>query len=289
MIRYGYYPGCCLYSWAKEDDISLKLVAKYLDIEFAELKDWTCCGSQPAHSTSSLLALALPLRNLYLAEKQGLPELIMPCTACLSRFKIAMHDISQHPELLKEAEKIVGFSLESKVKVMHPLELFSKEEVLSEISKKVARDLRYLKAVCYYGCLLTRPPKVMQFDTAEYPMSMDNVLKAVGITTLDWSYKTDCCGAAFSVTDIHIQAKLSSKILEDAKVRGAECIVVCCPLCQSNLDTRQKEIERIYNHHYGLPVLFFTQIIGLAFGIEPKELGLDTHFVDTEPVIAKIS
>lgn len=288
MTRYGYYPGCCLYSWANEDDISLKLVGKYLDIEFEELKNWTCCGSQPAHSTSRLLSLALPMRNLSLAQKQGLSELIMPCTACFSRFKIAIYETSQDPELLKEVEKIVGYSFEARVKVMHPLEILSQEEILSQITKKVKRDLSHLKVVCFYGCLLTRPPKVMQFDTAEYPMSMDNVLKAIGITTLEWSYKTDCCGAAFSIIDMDILVKLSVKILEEAKAQGAECIVTCCPLCQSNLDTRQQEIEKKYNNHYRLPILFFTQLMGLAFGIEPKELGLDKHFVDTESLIAKI-
>lgn len=288
MTRYGYYPGCCLYSWANEYDTSLKAVGKHLGIEFEELKDWICCGSQPAHSTSRMLSLALPLHNLCLAQERGLNELVMPCTACYSRFKITLYEIAKDPGLLKELEKIVGFTYTGKVKVIHPLEIFSQEEILSQIPKRVTRDLSHLKTACYYGCLLTRPPKVMQFDVAEYPVSMDNLLKTIGLAALDWSYKTDCCGAAFAVTNMDTLAQLSSKILEEAKTVGADCIVVCCPLCQSNLDTRQQEIEKLQNNRYGLPILFFTQLMGLSFGIEPKKLGLSKHFVGADAVIAKI-
>lgn len=282
-LRYGYYPGCSLHSTGAEYDISLKAVCETLGIELHEIQGWICCGTSPAHSTSRLLSVALPIENLRLAEDMGLAEVVAPCAACFARLKRAQHDAAAEPALQRELTEVIDAPLPRKVRVLHPLEVFSNG---TDLTAAVTTQLPALKVVCYYGCLLTRPPKVMQFDECEYPMSMDNLLRSLGITTLDWSYKTDCCGGALALTETDVVLKLTHDILEEARTVGANVIAVACPLCQANLDTRQTEIEQRYDASYGLPALYFTQLMGLAFGIPADRLGLQRHLVGAEPLLS---
>jgi heterodisulfide reductase subunit B len=286
-MKYGYYPGCSLHATGIEYGLSFKAVAEKLNIELTEIPGWVCCGTTPAHSSSHLLATALPFKNLSLAESAGMTELAVPCAACFSRFKMALYDTEKNPELTKEVKEIIGTDYQRKIKILHPLEIMDK---MDEASFKglMTKNLKDIKAVCYYGCLLTRPPKAAAFDDVEYPMSMDRVLRKAGVTVLDWSYKTDCCGATFSLTETDAVLNLTHKILENAKAVGANAIAVACPLCHANLDTRQAEIEAKYETQYGIPILYFTQLLGLAFGIEPKKLGISKHLVPAKPVLEKI-
>jgi len=287
-MKYAYYPGCSLHSTAKEYDRSLRAVCEKIGIELEEVKNWICCGSSWAHPTSRLLSLALPLKNLAEIEKSGFREVIVPCAACFSRFKIALHEINNEPQLAAEVEGIIEHKFKDGVKVYHPLDILSSNAELSKLTELVKNDLSGLKVVCYYGCLLTRPPKVTEFDVCEYPQSMDKILQALGMSTLDWSYKTDCCGASFALTRTEIVLKLSHDILEGAKSVGADAIAVACPMCHANLDTRQEEIEKEYQTTYHLPILYFTQLMGLAFGIPEEKLLLRSHLVDTEDVLEKV-
>lgn len=287
MATYGYYPGCSLHSTASEYDISFRAVAPMLGMELKEVPGWVCCGTSPAHASSHLLAVALPIKNLSMAENAGYPEIAVPCAACFSRFKIALHETSQKPKLMDEVKEIIGSPFQGKVKVLHPLEIINKIDPKT-IKESVKKDMAGLKVACYYGCLLTRPPKAVLFDDCEYPMSMDQIMDKCGATVLDWSYKTDCCGATFALTETDAVLNLTNKIMENAKAVGANAIAVACPLCHANLDTRQAEIEVKYQKQYDLPILYFTQIMGLAFGIESAKLGLAKHLVPTEPALANI-
>jgi len=287
-MKYAYYPGCSLHSTAKEYDSSLRAVCEKVGIELEEMKNWICCGSSWAHATSRLLSLALPLKNLAEVEKSGFEEVVVPCAACFSRFKIGWHEIDNEPQLAAEVEGIIEHKFKDGVKVYHPLDVLSRDAELSKLDQLVKNDLSGLKVVCYYGCLLTRPPKATQFDDCEYPQSMDKILQAVGVPTLDWSYKTDCCGASFALTRTEIVLKLSRDILEGAKAVGADAIAVACPMCHANLDTRQEEIEEEYQTTYHLPILYFTQLMGLALGIPAEKLLLKRHLVDTEEVLEKV-
>jgi len=287
-MKYAYYPGCSLHSTAKEYDRSWRAVCEKVGIELEEVKNWICCGSSWAHPTSKLLSLALPLKNLAEIEKRGFKEVIVPCAECFSRFKIAQYEVDNEPKLAAEVEGIIEHKFRDGVKVSHPLDILSNNAGLSKISDLVKNDLSGLKVVCYYGCLLTRPPKATEFDVCEYPQSMDKILQAVGVSTLDWSYKTDCCGASFALTRTEIVLKLSHDILGGAKSVGADAIAVACPMCHANLDTRQEEIEEKYQTIYHLPILYFTQLMGLAFGIPAEELLLRKHLVNTEGVLEKV-
>jgi heterodisulfide reductase subunit B len=279
---YGYYPGCSLHATASEYDISFRAVCNKLDIGLEEIKDWICCGASSAHSYSKILSTALPMHSIVAADEMGLSEIVVPCAACFTRLKTAVHDTDNNPEMAANMNEIFDREIPKGVKVLHPLEIFSNGV---DVAGAVVRQLSDLKVACYYGCLLTRPPKVMQFDECEYPMMMDHLLRSLGIETLDWSYKTDCCGGAFSLTETDVVRKLIHDIFEGAKAVGANAISVACPLCHANLDTRQPEVEKEYNTKYGLPVFYFTQLIGLALGIPAEQLALQKHFVSAEGLI----
>jgi len=285
-MKYGYYPGCCMHSTAPEYQASLQAVCEKLGIELQEVAGWICCGTSPAHSTSRLLSLALPIENLRLAEEQGLTEVTAPCAACFARLKVAHHESTTHQELAEQLSQVLDGPLPTSVAILHPLEILSNGV---EIRGAVERELPGLKVVCYYGCLLTRPPRAMQFDECEYPMSMDRCLRASGIETLDWARKTDCCGGALVLSETDVALKLTREILEEAKAAGANAISVACPLCQATLDMRQAEIELEYEASYGLPVFYFTQLMGLAFGIPAARLGIHKHFVAAEELLSATS
>jgi len=285
-MSYAYYPGCSLHSTAEEYDRSFRHVCSGLGIELEEVSSWACCGSSPAHGTSHLLSIALPAHNLSLVAKSGRDEVVVPCAACYSRFKFALYEMERDGELSQQVNEVIGSELGRKVNVIHPLEILSGKGSLAGL--KVLKDLSFIGAVCYYGCLLTRPPKVMQFDSCEYPMSMDNVLRSVGVRTLDWSYKTECCGASLALAETDIVVKLVSDLLAEAKKVGANAVAVACPLCHANLDTRQSEAEEFKGEKFGIPIFYFTELVGLALGYGKKELGTDKHMVSAEPLLSRL-
>lgn len=284
--KYAYYPGCSLHSTGSEYDVSFRAVCEKLGIDIEEIKGWICCGTSPAHCTSRLLSLALPYQNLHLAEKMGMTDVVAPCAACFARLKTAVHEAGEDPEIAEQIREAIAAPLPKSMNILSPLEIFGNGVDLAGV---ITRQFPEMKVVCYYGCLLTRPSKVMQFDECEYPMAMDEVLRSVGFATLDWSYKTDCCGGALAMTRTDVVLKLTHDLLEEAKTIGANAIAVACPLCHVNLDTRQAEVEQEYGTQYGLPVFYFTQLMALAFGISPDKLGLKKHFTSTDKVLSGVS
>ncbi|MBN2038857.1 MAG: CoB--CoM heterodisulfide reductase iron-sulfur subunit B family protein [Spirochaetes bacterium] len=288
-MKYAYYPGCSLHSTGKEFDSSLKAVCNAMDIDLVEINKWVCCGSTAAHNVSRLMATALPMANLMLLQDMNLNEVIVPCAECFSKFKIAQHNVKTDKKLKREVIKAIHNDCNEDAKIIHPLSIFSEEPLLSTIPTLVKRDLSGLKVACYYGCLLTRPPEVTEFDIAEYPVTMDNVLRAAGISTVDWSHKTICCGASFALSKPDIVVNLSHNIIEDAKSAGADAIAVACPMCHANLDTRQDDMEKKFGTHPQMPILYFTQLMGYSFDISPAILMLNKHLTDAESLFEQIS
>lgn len=284
-MKYGYYPGCCLKSTCKDFDTSIRAVFRGLNIETEEIKRWICCGSSAVHVASRYLAVALPLDNLAKAQKQGLDEVLVPCAACYARFKFALHDINKDRGLRREVEEALKHNFTERLRIVHPLELFSTDEMIARIIATRKRDLSSLKVVCYYGCFLSRLPD--HFEDVEYPQSMDRAMQAAGAKVLDWGYRTDCCGGNFSITRADIAHNLSRKILEGAKEVGAEAIIVACPFCHMNLDARQGEIEAEVGTKYDMPVYYFSQILAATLGAQEKDLMLHMHFVNPKKVIEK--
>lgn len=287
-MKYGYYPGCSLHSTGQEFDRSLKAVCNTLGIELVELDQWVCCGASAAHNLSQLMAIALPMANLALLPEMGLEEVIIPCAACFSRFKIAQHSIKTDKKIRRNVVEAIHKDCNDEARVTHPLSIFSQEPLVSRILDLVERDLSGLKVACYYGCLLTRPPEITEFDVADDPMTMDHVLRATGATTVDWPYKTICCGASFALSKPDIVVNLSHNVIQEAKSAGADAIAVACPLCHANLDTRQDDMAKRFGAHPRMPILYFTQLMGYSFGISPAEMYLHKHLTDAEKIFEKI-
>jgi heterodisulfide reductase subunit B len=289
-MKLGYYPGCALEGSSKDYSMSLERVFKEIGVGLEPIKDWNCCGASAAHSTNHKLAIALPYRNLTLAKEQGLTEVFAPCPFCSKTL------INTNSEIFnKEGRRAFmpeqflpegSPTYDGTVKVINSVDIFTR--LMDKIQPKInPARLKDLKVTCYYGCLLVRPPKLLKYDDPEQPTSMDEVVKKLGAQPVDWEFKIECCGGGFTVCNEEAVLELSNKILEDAKENGAQAIIVACQMCQINLDMRQKAIEKKYNVSYNMPIIYLPQLIGLAMGIEPKELGLNLHFVPTEGITLK--
>ncbi len=281
-MGYAYFPGCSLSASAQDYDTSFRWVCRFLGIELEEVKDWVCCGASSAHATSHLLTVAIPAISLSHAEQEGFDRLVAPCLACQSRMKAANQMFETDQALRKKVNEVLEGGYRGTVRVFHPLEVFLSDIGLDSLGERVTRRLAGLRVACYYGCALTRPPKVCQFDNTEYPMSMDRILRSVGLETLDWAYKTECCGVSMTLTRADMVVHLSHRILRAAKEVGADVIAVCCPLCQTNLDTRQGQIAEKYGVRLDIPVLYFTQLLGIVYGAYSGELGLSRLMVSPQ-------
>jgi len=278
-MKVSYYPGCSLEGTAKEYKASLESVAGALDMQLDELPDWTCCGSSSAHVTNDALAVSLAARNLIIADKMS-NDLVVPCSACYQRLKAA--DKALKTGFFPEG---IAHPYSGKFKIKHSADMFWETCGEKTISGKVKKLLKGLKPVCYYGCLTTRPPKITDAAVPEDPQEMDEIMKALGADVKNWSYKTDCCGGNLMLTHPDLAKKMVKKLFEASLEAGADCLVVGCPMCHSNLDTRQKEILRDDGSKYNIPVYYFTEMMGLAFGDPGVEKWLNKHLTESKALL----
>ena len=276
----SYYPGCSLHATGIEFNMSTKAVAEKLNLNLVEPEGWVCCGTSPAHNTNYYRSIKLPMQTLAIAREMGHSYMTMPCAACFSRFRIAMHEVQDEPELRRKIAEDIGFEYTGGIKVDSLLTTITDRVGYEAAAEPVTKPLEGLKVVSYYGCLLTRPPDVTGAEHPEYPMNMDKLLEALGAEALDWSYKTDCCGGSLSLSTLDIALDLSQKILQNAIDVGADAIVTACPLCFANLDVRQQQISDEYGGEFHIPIVYFTQLMGVAYGVDAKTLGMDKHFSD---------
>jgi heterodisulfide reductase subunit B len=266
-----YYPGCSLHGTAREYDESFRGVSELLGVNLHELEDWTCCGSTSAHCTDEALAVALPVRNLTIAAKYD-REMVIPCVACYSRFQAAAEEAKEHPEYLLSP-------YEGKVSLRYALDFFCDKPIMEDLELKKTKPLSGLKVACYYGCLAVRPPKLTGIKLYENPDHMDRLMELLGAEAVDWSYKTDCCGASLVMTRTDIVTSLSQKILAMAMEAGADCIVTGCTMCHANLDTRQAGLMA-EGEQVEIPVFYFTELMGLSMGHRDVKKWLSRHVTD---------
>ncbi|OQA14553.1 MAG: Cysteine-rich domain protein [Chloroflexi bacterium ADurb.Bin360] len=275
-MKYGYYPGCSLLSSAKEYDLSLRLSFADLGIELVDLEDWNCCGAVHGEGKG---VIALPARNLALAEAQRLDTIIAPCSGCYRNLRRA----SQAIEKDKATRQMVndslaeGLQLKGNIRVLHPLYVLLKEYGLEQVKKRVTHPLTGMKVAPYYGCMLTRPKD--EFDSTERPQGLDSFLEVLGAEPVDYPFKAKCCGGALAISHSAVTAKLTGKVLDSAKTAGADAVTLACPMCHTALDLYQSKAERAVGRGLDLPVLYFTQLLGLALGIEASRLGFQRHIV----------
>ena len=277
-MEVSYYPGCSLHGMATEYDDSIQAVCGALDISLAELDDWNCCGASSAHFVDDELAIRLPARNLAVAQREG-RELLVPCAACFQRLKHA------DKELREDAARWIDEPYPGNTEIYHVNDFFDRPQWLDKIKQHVSRPLGGLAGVAYYGCLSQRPPKITDAQRPENPQSMDSLMRAIGMEVRPWSYKTDCCGASLPLTRPELVRKLSGDLFEAAREAGAECLVTDCPMCQSNLDTQQADIEAERGEQFNLPVFYVTELMALAFGDGRAARWWKKHFVDPRPLL----
>ncbi len=277
-MKYSYYPGCAQHGTAVDYRISVKAVFQRLGIELEEIRNWNCCGALHVDDRSTRIALSART----LASTKGL-DIATPCNLCYSnlmRTKAALEDSA----LRNLVNGALVTKYDGNAAPKHLLEVVVKDLGLASLAEHVKHPLK-IKAVPYYGCLLTRPEN--RFDSPENPRSLDELIRALGAEPVKYYYKTKCCGGPILITNEDLALELAKDLLIMAKDSGADCMVVTCPMCHLQLDAKQKAAEAKFNIKIDMPVIYFTQLIGLAMGITPKELGLDKHLIDTDEFIAK--
>ena len=286
-LSYAYYPGCSGLSTSRDYEVSTRAVCRALGISLQEIPDWSCCGSTPAHTVDHVFSAALSARNLGLVEQMGLNTVITPCPSCLTNLKVAVHRM-QDAAFQQEVNSHLQTACTNRVQVKSVLQVLREDLGPEAIADRVQTPLSGMKVVPYYGCIMNRPPEVMDFDDPENPVAMDEILRGLGAEVLPFPLKVECCGASFGVARKDVVMHLSGKLLDLADSLGADAVVTACPLCQMNLDLRQAQINAALQRSFRLPVFYYTQLMGVAFGLEEKELLLNKLNVDPGPALAKI-
>lgn len=285
-MRYAYFPGCSQESTAEEYNRSLLAVAERLDaMELVEIPDWNCCGATPAAAiVHPTLPHSLAARNLSLARGMGMDTVVAPCAACYKNMRKASIDLQHNEELRAQLCKASDSRPMARVpEVRHPLDVVVNDVGLDNLP--VEKPLKGLKVASYYGCLLTRPAG--GFDDIEYPTSMDRLMEALGAEAVDFAYKTKCCGGGIYMFHENVSFSMSADVLAHAKAAGANAVAVGCPFCQLLLDLYQDKLAAIRNTTFGMPILFFSQLMGLAMGLDREKLGLDKLVVSPFALLAE--
>ncbi len=282
-MTYAYYPGCSLKAGAIDYHTSTMALAKRLGITLSEMEEWVCCGASAIHQRNPILAAGVANLLLSLSENIS-PQIAVLCAACYHNMKKAEIEMRHDAKKRQDVEAISEITFNPEVNTRHFLEIITQDIGLKTLQEKVTKPLKDLRVACYYGCLLTRPPEIA-IDDVEQPTIMEDLLKAAGAEPVAWSHRQECCGASnvFSVGKAVL--RLVNDVLKSAREAEADIIVSACPLCQMNLDTRQGGVQKTYGINHNIPVVYFTQLLGLACGASGKDVMINKGFVNAEPLL----
>ena len=288
-MKIFYYPGCTVKTKAKNFEDSTIAAMKALDIELVELPSWNCCGTVFGMSTDDLVHQLAPLRNLLKVKEQGGDKVTTICSMCYNTLKRANYLIREDEEkrkLIADFMDEEAVRYEGEVEVAHLLEVLRDEVGFEALSQQVKVPLKGLKLASYYGCMLTRPQEI-GLDNLENPTILEDLFAALGAEVIKNPMKTECCGSYHTVNEIGVVVDRGYGILNSAVRRGADAMVVSCPLCDYNLDHRQREIVQKYTDFPGIPVLYFSQLLAVAMGLEVKTGRFDLNYVDPLPLLTQ--
>jgi len=287
MKKYAYFPGCSLEKMALSYHESALETTRALGVELEELEDWNCCGATTYFHLDEILANTLVARNLAMAEKQGL-DLVAPCSACYKNAYFTNAYIQEDADLAEH----INFALEAddlqvsgNLTVHHLIEIFVDDVGVEDVKNKVTRPLEGLKIAPYYGCQIVRPRK--NGENVENPQFFEELLAAIGADVIDFANKTRCCGGSLLITNRRAALDMIRHLLQNAQNSGADVIATACPLCQVNLECYQAQVNEEFGTNFSIPIMYFTQIIGLAFGISPKKLRIGSELVSIMPILSK--
>jgi len=289
-MRYLYYPGCSGEATGKAYDMSTRAMMEKLGVELAELDDWNCCGATSYFNTRELDSFAIAGRNLAIAQKQGDEDLCVTCNACYTALEKANHYMAESPrirEAVNGALGSVGRSYDGSKHVRHIMDVLINDIGLDAVKEKVVRPLTGLKVACYYGCQYSRPWGI--FDDVEFPVTMDHLFQALGAETVDYAAKMKCCGGMMMLTKEEGALRMCHELLYCAEREDADVVVCACPMCEMNVEGYQPRVNKAFGTSFNIPVMYFTQLVGLALGASSKELGIDKQIVSCDRVVAAIS
>jgi heterodisulfide reductase subunit B2 len=286
--KYSYFPGCSAESTGIGLGLSTLAVAGPLEIELHEIEDWNCCGSTPYGSLDEESATVVAARNLALAEKAGF-DIVTPCSSCHVTLEKANQHLREHPAKLarvNQALAVANLHYGGRLRVRHVVDILVNDVTPEFIAGKITHKLEGLKIAPYYGCQLVRPQYGL--DDTELPKTLDELVKCTGAEAVDFPLKAKCCGGSLTLSEEDKVLGLMYKLLESAATSGAHCLVTPCPLCQTNLDAYQSRVNSRFKTKYNIPVLYITQLIGLALDIDADKLGLNTCIVSPRAVLDQI-
>ena len=283
-MEFLYFPGCTLYTKAQNLDEAGRECAKALGFELKELSNWTCCGATFPLATDNIMALAPPARILAKAKEEG-GTLTTLCSVCFNVIKRTNQLIKGDEEKREKINTFIEMDYQGDVQVLHYLEILKGEVGFDIIRGALKRDLQGIKVAPFYGCMLLRPFEEMEFDDKEAPTIFEEFLEAIICEPVDFPYKIECCGAFQSVGAPEVATECAYAILSSALKNGAEAITTTCPLCQFNIDSMQREIRERHNDFPGIPVIYFTQLLGLALGLPTEKLEFHRNDVDPRPLL----
>lgn len=287
-MNFAYYPGCSAKGSSKDYELSTQAVCRALGITLEEIPGWNCCGSTPAHAVDTELSAALCARNLDIAARQGAQLLLTPCPSCLSNLRAASKRM-ERPEFRQRVNELLDEpAAEAFPEVTSVMQGIARQVDMANLTARVQTSLKGLRLAAYYGCLMSRPAELMRFEDPENPMLMEKLLAACGAEMVDFPLKTACCGASFGIPERAMTARNSGRILELAVRLGVDAVITACPLCQMNLDLRQAQAGRARETRFAMPVLYFTQMLGLALGLPHRELGLNKLAVSADGLLNKL-
>jgi len=286
-MRLAYFPGCAAVGTGRELNSSVSAACAAYGIELVDIPGWVCCGASAAHMTSAALARSLPAVSLGKARQLGADGLLTACAACYNRLKLAELEIRDNPRVRAECEEATRAKLDGELAIYHAVEVFDPARLgaLLATPTSVAPRLKGLKVACYYGCLLTRPKTVSVDPDPVNPSLMDDLVRACGLDTVDWPFKTECCGASMVLPRPESVSRLTGRLLDAAAACGAEAVVVACPLCHANLDLKQPTARRASANPVPIPVLYLTEVLALALGVPGSKLDLRRHTVPVPALV----
>ena len=286
MAAYAYYPGCSLKGLGKSYDESLRAVFGHLGLQLTEIPDWNCCGATSYMSVNENQAVALAARNLAIAEQMK-QEVVAPCSACYLVLSKAQHVMADYPDVARKVQaglRAAGLEYTGHVAVRHPLDILMNDVGPAAIQARIVTPLTGYKVAPYYGCQMIRPYGA--FDDPLRPVLLDRLMTLLGAEPIDYPVKARCCGGSLMGTMEDVGLRLTYLLIKEAVTRGANTMATACPLCQYNLEAYQGKMRKVFHDTCTLPIVYFTQLMGLAFGLQPKTLGLQRNFVTAAPLPA---
>jgi len=287
LTKIPYFPGCTLKTTAKGFDSSLRASTMLLGVELVELPEWNCCGATFPLLADNVLDLAAPARVLVAAREAG-ERLAVACTTCYNVLRRTNLAIRADEDRREKLNFFIEAEYEGDLQVVDVLQVLRDEVGFEKVARMVKRPLTGLKAAAYYGCMVLRPTAEVAYDDPENPRALDELLIALGAKTVDYPHKGECCGSYLAVISAEATAEMTHTILSSAQKNGAQLMVTNCPVCQFNLDKQQVEMGRRHTGYQSIPVLYFSQLLGMALGLDASDFGWENHHIDPQPILAHL-